>query len=176
MLALLNYFQDSLSSQFLKTFQKVMQMKRDTVKYAHGLKRIWVHMSFKVRYCHKIFQHEEIRNECQKIFNGVAKEKDINLKTVGFDANHAHCIADLGNYSEPELKKLFKGTSGRKLLKRFPWLKKKYFWGSGLWGRQYYCYAIGSDMAVLNKYVQRQKFFTAMHDPAQQTLARYYPV
>lgn len=151
-------------------------MKRDTKKYAHGLKRIWVHMSFKAKYCHNIFEHKEIREACQEIFEEVTERNNIDLRSVGFDANHAHCIIDLGNYSEPKVKKMLKGTSARKLLKIFPWLKKKYFWGSGLWGRQHYCYAIGSDMAVLNKYVQRQKFFIAMHDPNQQTLARYYPV
>lgn len=149
-------------------------MKRDTVKYAHGLKRIWVHMSFKVKYCHEIFNHKEVREECQKIFEEVAKKHSIKLKSTGFDENHAHLIPDLGNFSEPEVKKIFKGNSGRKLLKKLPWPKKKYFWGSGLWGRQYYCYGIGSDMAVLNEYLRKQKFFIPMHDPSQKTLNSYY--
>jgi len=151
-------------------------MKRDTVKYAHGLKRIWVHMSFKAKYCHKIFKHEEVREECREIFEQVAEKCKIDLNLVGFDANHAHLIADLAHHIEPYLKKMFKGTSARKLLKKFPWLKKKYFWGSGIWGRQYYCYSIGSDMKILNKYVKQQKFFTAMHDKNQTSLERYYPV
>ena len=151
-------------------------MTQDTVKYAHGLKRIWVHMSFKTKYSHEIFEHEEVREECQQIMVEVADKYEIELDTVGFDSNHLHCIADLGHYSEPEVKKWFKGTTGRKLLKKLPWLKTQYFWGSGVWGRQYYCYSIGSDMNVLKNYVKKQKFYTHMHDPNQQTLERYYPV
>ena len=151
-------------------------MKRDTVKYAHGLKRIWVHMSFKVKYCHPIFDIKEVRESCQKIMLEVADTYNIEIKYIGFDNNHLHFIPDLGNYSEPYLKKLFKGTTGRKLLQQFGWLKRKYFWGSGLWGRQYYCYGIGSDMRVLSKYVQKQKFFTAMHCPDQRSLLEYHPV
>ena len=151
-------------------------MQRDIVKYAHGLKRIWVHMSFKIKYCHEVFNHPEIREECQNIFEAVADDKKLELYSSGFDANHAHFIIDLGNYSEPQVKKWFKGTSARKLKKKFPWLKQKYFWGGGFWGRQYYCYSIGSDMKVLNAYIRKQKFFVSMHEPSQTTLGEYHLV
>ena len=149
-------------------------MKRDTVKYAHGLSRIWVHISFKAKYCHPIFDFKEIREECQNIIKEISDTKSIEIYTIGFDNNHLHLITDLGKYSEPNLRKLFKGTTGKKLLEKFSWLKQKYFWGSGLWGRQYYCYSIGSDIRVLNKYVQKQKFFTAMHHPDQMTLESFH--
>src|SRR3989338_2141267 len=125
-------------------------MNRDTKKYAHGLSRIWVHMSFKVRYCHEIFAFPEVREECKNIILGAAQELGVDIKSIGFDNNHLHIIPDLEKYSEPELRKTFKGRSGYFLLKKFPWMKHKYFWGSGLWGSQYYCYSIGSDMHVLN--------------------------
>ena len=149
-------------------------MRRDTVKYAHGLSRIWVHMSFKIKYCHPIFDFKEIREACQQIIMEAVQTYDIEIYTIGFDNNHLHLISDLGKHSEPDLRKLFKGTTGKELLERFPWLKIRYFWDSGLWGRQYYCYSIGSDMRVLSKYVQKQKFFTAMHNPEQMTLASFH--
>lgn len=148
-------------------------MQRDIKKYAHGLKRIWVHMSFKVKYCHNIFVHQEVREACEHIMLEVAEHYNIAIQSIGFDANHLHFIPDLGKYNESHMRKLFKGTTGRRLLQQFPWLKRKYFWGSGLWGRQYYCYSIGSDMRVLQAYVSKQQFFTAMHDPTQTTLLSY---
>ena len=86
-------------------------------------------MSFKAKYCHEIFNYKEVREECQKIITEVAASNNIDIQYVGFDNNHLHFIPDLGKYSEPNLRKLFKGTTGKKLLERFPWLKKKYFWG-----------------------------------------------
>jgi len=40
---------------------------------------------------------------------------------------------DIGLLSITEVAKKLKGISGYKILKAMPWLKNKYFWGSGLW-------------------------------------------
>lgn len=152
------HLKNSLSGNYFIILNKLYggdRMMRDSKKYAHGISREWVHVSFKAKYCHNIFTYAYVREECKKIFFEVAKNYDIGIKSMGFDKNHVHMVNDLGKYSKPELRKIFKGTSGKRLLKKFPLIKKKYFWGSGLWGRQYYCYSIGSDMRVLNKYVSK---------------------
>lgn len=148
-------------------------MKQDTVKYAHGWSSVYVHMSFKTKYCHKVFEIKEFREACEFYFQEVSSKYNIPLLSMGFDRDHVHLITDLKKYSEPQARKLFKGTSGHKLLKLFPHIKNKYFWGSGLWGRQYYCYSIGSDMNVLKRYIKKQKFFTIMQDNNQTTLDAY---
>ena len=148
-------------------------MQREIQKYAHGLSSIYVHMSFKVKYCHGVFEIKEFRESCETCFMEIAGNYSINLFSIGFDSNHIHLICDMGKYSEPELRKLFKGISGHNLLNQFPEIKQKYFWGSGLWGRQYYCYSIGSDMRILQKYIKKQKFFTIMHNKSQTTLESY---
>ena len=148
-------------------------MRQETQKYAHGLSSIFVHMSFKVKYCHNVFDIKEFRDACEDCFKEVADEYEIRLFLTGFDSNHVHMILDISKYSEPDVRKWFKGTSGKKLLERFPEIKKEYFWGSGLWGRQYYCYSIGSDMNVLNNYLKKQKFFTIMQNKEQTTLGAY---
>jgi len=127
-------------------------------------------MSFKIKYCHQVFNIKQVREACQNIFNEVAEKYDFVILQAGFDADHVHLIADLCKYSEPQVRKLLKGTSGKKLLKQFPNIKKRYFWGSGLWGKQYYCYSIGSDMNALKRYVKKQKFFTIMQNKDQTTL------
>ena len=157
----------------LKKLSEGDNMERDIQKYAHGLSSIFVHMSFKTKYCHNVFNIKNFREACGTCFKEVAITYELNLISIGFDSNHAHMIIDLGKYSEPELRKLFKGTSGFRLLKQFPEIKQKYFWGSGLWGRQYYCYSIGSDMKVLKNYIRKQKFFAIMQDNEQMTLEMY---
>jgi len=148
-------------------------MRENIQKYAHGLSSIYVHMSFKVKYCHKIFDIKDFREACGECFQKIATEKEMNLQSLGFDSDHIHMICDLKKYSEPELRKIFKGISGYKLLKQFPAIKKKYFWDSGLWGRQYYCYSIGSDMNSVKSYIKKQKFFTIMQNKEQTTLEAY---
>ena len=148
-------------------------MRQEIQKYAHGLSSIFVHMSFKVKYCHNVFDIKEFRDACEDCFKEGACNYEIDVTSIGFDSNHVHMILDLGKYREPDVRKWFKGTSGKKLLGRFPEIKKKYFWGSGLWGRQYYCYSIGSDMKVLDNYVKKQKFFMIMQNKKQTTLGAY---
>ena len=157
----------------LINFLEVLKMMRDIKKYAHGLSRIYVHMSFKVKYSHEVFEIKEFMESCEECFKSIAEEHDIDMISLGFDANHTHVISDLGKYSEPKLRKIFKGISGHKLLKQFPEIKRKYFWESGLWGRQYYCYSIGSDMRVLQRYIEKQKFFKIAIDQIQTTLQAY---
>ena len=53
-----------------------------------------------------------------------------------------------------------KGVSGRKLLQRFPEIKKKYFWGSGLWSGTKYVYSVGRDKKDIERYVAKQKYFS----------------
>jgi len=148
-------------------------MRKEIRKYAHGLSNIFVHMSFKVKYCHKVFEIKEFREACESCFKEVAVKYSVEIFVIGFDSDHAHAILDLGKYSEPDIRKWLKGTSGKKLLENFPEVKRKYFWGSGLWGRQYYCYSIGSDMNVLNNYVKKQKFFSSMQSKDQKMLLEY---
>lgn len=148
-------------------------MERKIRKYAHGLSAVYVHMSFKAKYCHEVFSIKEFREACESCFRNVAINYDFGLLNIGFDMEHVHMIVELGKYSEPEVRKALKGTSGKKLLEMFPEIKRKFFWGSGLWGRQYYCYSIGSDMNVLQNYIKKQKFFMAMNDPEQMALTSY---
>lgn len=147
---------------------------RNIKKYKHGLSRIYAHMSYKIKYCHKVFDYKEFREACETCFKEIAKNYNIDISSIGFDSDHLHMVADLGKYSEPQLRKIFKGISGYKLLKQFPEIKKKYFWGSGLWGRQYYCYSIGSDMNIIKNYIKKQKFFMPMNNKEQTTLFSYH--
>ena len=146
---------------------------RDIKKYSHGLSSIYAHISYKVKYCHKVFVLKDFREACETCFREIAKNYKVNVISIGFDLDHIHMISDLGKYSEPQLRKFFKGISGKKLLEQFPEIKKKYFWGSGLWGRQYYCYSIGSDMNMIQNYIKKQKFFTIMQDKEQTNLMQY---
>ena len=77
------------------------------VSHSSSVGRIWVHLAFKVKYCHEIFEFP-------------------------------------------------KGYAAKMLLREFPWLKRQYFWGGGLWNPSYYFDSLGSDLAKLSEYVRRQ--------------------
>ena len=131
---------------------------RETIqKYAHGLSSIYAHLSFKAKYCHKVFDIKEFREACEECFQKIASEKKIDLQSLGFDSDHIHMICDMGKYSEPELRKIFKGISGCKLLKQFPEIKQKFFWGSGLWNPAYDIRSI-NNLDFYSRYLDKQKY------------------
>ena len=130
----------------------------DLISYSSSIGRAVFHIGFKAKYCHKIFGIEEVRNRCREIFLSVAEKYNISVYKIGFDDDHVHFEADIGLKSIPEIAKLFKGTSGYKLLKEFPWLKKKFFWGSGLWSPVVYFDSVGQNHEIISDYIASQKY------------------
>jgi putative transposase len=115
-----------------------------------------MHISFKTKYYHKVFEYEKVRNLCTKIFLEVAEEMKIDVCEIGFDKNHIHMDIDMGLWSVVDIAKTFKGTSGRKILDTFPRIKKKYFWGSGFWSPVVYFDSVGNNRDYIRKYVREQ--------------------
>ncbi len=130
-----------------------------------------VHLRFKVKYCHKIFGDELVEKRCGEIFREVEAREGFKLREMGFDGDHAHVSVDMGPaHSVASISKLLKGTSGRKILKEFPYLKKRYFWGSGLWSPSCYFDSVGEiNSEEMDRYVLDQGEKTEV-SPAQQTL------
>ena len=137
-------------------------MNTDLVSYSHAQIRIWVHISLKVKYCHEVFDIREFREACQEMMIEIFKVHKIEYDRIGFDSNHFHTILDLARWKIDDLIKVMKGISGYKLLKQFPEIKKKYFYGSGLWSGTKYVYSVGRDKASVERYIAKQKYFSVV--------------
>jgi putative transposase len=146
-------------------------MNQELKSYAHGQIRIWIHVSLKTKYTHEVFDIREFREACQEMMIQIFQNYGIEYDKIGFDSNHFHTIIDLGLKQVSELIKIMKGVSGRKLLQRFPEIKKKYFWGSGLWSGTKYVYSVGRDKQDIERYVARQKYFSV--EKGQRTLFEF---
>lgn len=145
--------------------------KENPTRYSSAVGEMWVHATFKVKYCHKIFDLEQVRTETNKLLLEAFERYGIAYKEIGFDDNHVHFIADINNHSRPEAAKLLKGYVAKKLFEKLPWLKRKYFYGSGLWNPAYYMDAVGKDMEFMQKYIMKQKY--AKQDCVQMKLFAY---
>jgi len=75
---------------------------------------------------------------------------------MGIDDDHVHFVLDVGLYPLPNIIKKLKGYTAKKILQDHPWLKKRYFWGSGLWNPSYYFDSLGRDIEELSVYVRNQ--------------------
>ena len=132
--------------------------KYNPTRYSSAVGEAWMHTTFKVKYCHKIFDNKLVRAYCLELFYEAFNLYQIECKSIGFDSNHVHMIIDMGNYSRPEVAKMLKGYTAKKLLKKYSWLKKEYFYGSGLWSPAHYMNSVGQDMDFMEGYVMKQKY------------------
>ena len=119
--------------------------------------RLEDHLCFKVKYCNKVFDIAEFRQRCEQIFYAVAEQEQFTISYLGFDRDHVHLTVNRKPYhSETYIAKKLKGTSGHKLLREFPEIKQKYFWGSGLWSPVIYADSLGKEPGQMYDYVKNQ--------------------
>ena len=135
-------------------------MKYNPTRYSSAVGEIWVMATFKVKYCHKIFDVQGYRELADALLRQAFSKYQITCRKLAFDSDHVHIILDMGLYSKIELAKKIKGYVGQKLLSMVPSLKKKHFWGSGLWNPAYDIRSI-NDMGIYERYLDKQKYASA---------------
>ena len=132
-------------------------MKLNPTRYSSAVGEIWVMATFKVKYCHKIFDLPAVRFLCHALLCEAISLYQINCRKLAFDSDHVHMIVEIGLYDKTQLAKKLKGYVGKHLLRLLPWLKKKFFWGSGLWNPASDVRSI-NDMGVYLRYLDKQKY------------------
>ncbi len=147
---------------------KVILMKINPIRYSSAVGEVWVMVTFKVKYCHKIFDIQAVRELANVLLNESFDFYKIQCKKLAFDSDHVHIILDMGLYSKPELAKKIKGYVARNLFQMMPWLKKSKFWGSGLWNPAYDIRGV-NDINVYLRYLDKQKYA----DRGQKTLVSF---
>jgi REP element-mobilizing transposase RayT len=136
--------------------------KENPARFSSAVGEAWMHCEFKIKYCHAIFDDEIYRESLRTLLIEAAYNAEIPLGEIGFDNNHVHFMADICNYSRPQVAKILKGYTGKKFFEFFPELKRQkheggLFWKSGLWNPSYY---IGSPRNLNNtiNYIKKQKY------------------
>ena len=145
-------------------------MKFNPVRHSSCVGESIHHLMFKIKYCHPIFDKEEVREATEKLFHEAFERYNITCFGLGFDNNHVHGAIDLRMHSRPSAAKCIKGYVEKKLLKQFPHLKKRYFWNSGLWSPSYYL-DTAKNLKNLLDYINKQKYGKQMI--GQTTLLAY---
>lgn len=148
-------------------------MKINPVRYSSAVGEVWVMATFKVKYCHELFDNQAVRELTDALLNEAFQIYHIRCKKLAFDADHAHMIIDMGLYSKPDLAKNIKGYVAKNIFRFMPWLKNDawnggYFWDSGFWNTAYDIRNI-SDMRVYLRYLDKQKY----SGKGQTTLVAY---
>ena len=137
-------------------------MKTNPTRYSSAVGEVWVMATFKIKYCHKLFDILAIRQLCESLILEVFQLYKIRCKKLSFDSDHAHMIIDMGIYSKPQIAKKLRGYVAANIFRLMPWLKTNkweggYFWNSGFWNPAYDIRNV-SDMDFYMRYLDRQKY------------------
>ncbi len=136
------------------------------VRGSSSVFRVEAHMSFKIKYCHNVFDIVEFKERCEELLLIAAAEVGIEITEIGFDRNHVHIDVQWMKItlSIDQIAKKLKGTTGRKLLKEFPGVKQKFFWGSGLWSPTIYGDSLGREPTQIRDYIRNQGVKSKIHE------------
>ena len=124
----------------------------------------WCHATFKVKYCHKLFEIEEVRMFVFDLLNQISASYNLPIEDIGFGDNYVHFDVDIKIKSKPEVAKIFKGIIAKMVFKKFPDVKKRYFYGSGFWSPVYFLDNIGRNHEDIKQYIRKQNYVYAKKD------------
>jgi len=126
------------------------EIVQNSAKHALGLHLVWC-----TKYREPVLINA-IEVECKRIFAEVCKANNWLLHAVEIMPDHVHLFIQPDHTTAPNT--LVKGTSAVYLFTKFPRLKERKFWGSGLWSRGAYYASVGSVMEdSIKKYIEDQK-------------------
>jgi REP element-mobilizing transposase RayT len=137
-------------------------MKLNPARYSSAVGDVWVMATFKIKYCHHLFDNKAVRELTDALINEAFQIYRIRHKKLAFDSDHAHMIIDMGLYGKPEIAKKIKGYVAKNIFNIMPWLKNDkrdggYFWDSGFWNPAYDIRNIGN-MNFYLRYLDKQKY------------------
>ena len=112
------------------------------------------HIIFCPKYRRKVLTGN-IGKDLRDIFNDIATEKDIEIKSLEIMPDHVHLFISFDpRIHLHELIKLFKGRSSRILREKYPKLKSRL---PSLWTRSYFSSTIGYiSEETIKKYIEDQ--------------------
>ena len=148
-------------------------VKTNPTRYSSAVGEIWVMATFKIKYCHKLFDDFGIRELTEALFFHAFQFYGITCKKIAFDSDHVHMIIDMGLYGKPEIAKKLKGYVAKGIFRFMPWLKNDkwaggYFWDSSFWNPAYDIRSI-NDMIIYSRYLDKQKYSST-----RQTMLKVY--
>lgn len=122
--------------------------------YAYSLQ---YHIVWCTKYRRQVLEGE-IEKYCKEILYDIAKEYGFQIAAMEMMPDHVHILVDCRpQFYIPDMIKIMKGNTARKIFLQFPQIKEK-LWGGHLWNPSY-CVVTVSDRSYdqVRRYVEGQK-------------------
>ncbi len=129
-----------------------------TLHSSHATHSLGYHIIWCPKYRHQVLK-DAIEVELKRILSETCAHYGWELQELEIMPDYVHLFVQADHTTAPvEIAKTLKSISAVHIFNKFPKLKGRKFWGSGLWSRGTYYASVGhiSEDAV-RKYIQTQK-------------------
>jgi len=135
----------------MQSFMKVLSI-------SHAKHCLGYHIVFCPKYRHQVLSGA-IEVQLKQVIGETCKTYGWILHNLEVMPDHVHIFVQLDHTVAPvEVVKTVKSISAVKLFTQFPDLKKRRFWGSGMWSDGAYYGTVGSvSEDAVKKYIETQK-------------------
>ncbi len=139
-----------------------MDVKIEKESYSSSLGVQVAHVNFAVKYRHEIFGNAEVLGRAKQSFEETARawsdKTGLKILEIGIDRDHVHMVFQWGPATAlSKVMQLLKGRCSREVLRDFPELRGKWFWGGHMWSPAYHFLTTGNaDVKHALSYVQEQ--------------------
>jgi putative transposase len=127
------------------------------VKHGRGyVYAIEYHIVWCVKYRHQVLVGD-IPGYLRQLLVETAIQYDFRIETLEIVSDHVHALVSATpQHTIPNIVKVLKGVSARKLFLKFPELKNK-LWGGHLWNPSYFVSTVSENTeAQVKKYIESQ--------------------
>lgn len=99
-----------------------------------------------------------VETDCYRILREIASEYGFQIAELNGEADHVHLLVECSpQHTIPEMVKVLKGISARKLFLLHPEIKSK-LWGGHLWNPSYFISTVSENTEEqIRAYIQSQK-------------------
>ena len=131
----------------------LMELQKNT----HHVYRLMYHFVWIPKYRHKVFR-EPYRCALKEIIGKIGYDYNIDIVELEIPEDHIHMVVrGIPKMSPSEVMQIIKSISAREFFRRYPEIKKRYFWGGKLWTQSYFVETIGNaNEDAIRDYVRSQ--------------------
>ncbi len=126
-------------------------------KLTHAIWHCQYHMVWVPKYRHRILTGK-IGYEVEQCIRTFSSQKSCEVNELNIQIDHVHLICMIPpKLSVSSYVGMIKGRTAIRLLKKFPDLRKRRYWGNHFWTKGYCVDTVGLDEEKIRQYVKYQE-------------------
>jgi putative transposase len=126
-------------------------------KLTHAIWHCQYHIVWVPKYRYRVLVGK-VGSEVEHCIRSFTSQKACEIKELNIQADHVHLVCMVPpKLSISDYVGIVKGRTAIRVLKKYPDLKKKRYWGNHFWAKGYCVDTVGLDEETIRKYVKYQE-------------------